>query len=238
VSAPTIDERPTRVDFADRSLRRRRRIRALLIVLAVLIVGAAVWAVFFSSFLAVKSVRVVGVEGVPAEQVLAAAAVPLGMPLARLDSTQAQAGILDLPWVSGVEVRRGWPNEVVLAVTARVPIAVLAGSASEVDASGITFDAVVAPATALPSVSAKGVGLEAAMGVLAALPPDISARLVSMSATTRDDVTLTLKSGALVRWGSAEQPEFKAEVLRALMRHKREVYDVTAPELPTTFKGN
>ena len=74
------------------------------------------------------------------------------------------------------------------------------------------------------------------MAVLAALPADISARLVSISATTRDDVALTLRSGALVRWGSAQQPEFKAEVLRALLRHKRAVYDVSAPELPTTFR--
>ena len=128
MSAPTLEERQARVDFADRPSRRRRRIRALAIVLAVLTVAGVVWLVFFSSLLAVNRVRVVGVEGVPADQVVAAAAVPIGIALARLDTARAQAGILTLPWVASVDVRRGWPNEVVLAVTARVPIAVLAGS--------------------------------------------------------------------------------------------------------------
>jgi cell division protein FtsQ len=74
------------------------------------------------------------------------------------------------------------------------------------------------------------------MGVLAALPPDLAARVVSVGASTRDDVTLTLRSGALVRWGSVDQADFKAEVLRALLRQKRLMYDVSAPELATTFR--
>ncbi len=238
MSAPTIDDRRVRVDLGDRSLHRRRRIRALVLVLAGLLLAGVVWAVFFSSLLAVKSVRVVGAEGVQADQVIAAAQVSVGTPLVRLDTAQAQAGVLALPWVSGVEVRRGWPNEVVLAVTTRVPIAALAGSNQVVDAAGATFDVLGVPPASLPSVSAKGVGLETAMAVLAALPADLAARVVSVTASTRDDVGLVLRSGAQVRWGSSEQAEFKAEVLRALLRNKREVYDVTAPELPTTFKGS
>ena len=51
-----------------------------------------------------------------------------------------------------------------------------------------------------------------------------------------DDVDLHLKSGVLVHWGSAEQAAAKTEVLLALLRHKADVYDVSAPELPTTFR--
>ena len=81
-------------------------------------------------------------------------------------------------------------------------------------------------------------GLETAMAVLSALPPDLAGRVATVSATTRDDADLVFKSGTTVHWGSAEQAEFKAEVLRALMRHKRDVYDVSAPELPTTFTAS
>jgi cell division protein FtsQ len=35
-------------------------------------------------------------------------------------------------------------------------------------------------------------------------------------------------------WGSAEASERKAEVLTALMRLRAKVYDVSAPEAPTT----
>ena len=57
------------------------------------------------------------------------------------------------------------------------------------------------------------------------------------AATGHDDIELTLRSGDRVRWGSADQPEVKAQVLRALMNRKADVYDVAAPELPTTFRA-
>ena len=236
MSAPTITERPVRVDFTDRSQRRRRRLRMLLATVGLLLVACAVWAVFFSSLLAASSVRVVGVDGVAADQVAATAAVPLGVPLARIDTAQSQAAVVALPWVESVEVRRGWPDEVVIAVVARQPIAVLAKSGTAVDASGVAFEPLGTLPASLPTVTASGVGIQTAMGVLASLPPDLAGRVVSLAATTRDDVTMTLRSGALVRWGSVDQAEFKAEVLRALLRQKRLVYDVSAPELATTFR--
>ena len=236
MSAPTITERPVRVDFTDRSQRRRRRLRMLLATVGLLLVAGAVWAVFFSSLLAASSVRVVGVDGVAADQVAATAAVPLGVPLARIDTAQSQAAVVALPWVESVEVRRGWPDEVVIAVVARQPIAVLAKSGTAVDASGVAFEPLGTLPASLPTVTASGVGIQTAMGVLASPPPDLAGRVVSLAGTTRDDVTMTLRSGALVRWGSVDQAEFKAEVLRALLRQKRLVYDVSAPELATTFR--
>jgi cell division protein FtsQ len=234
VSAPTLDQPTVRIDFGDRGRRRSRRLRILGILLAALALAGGVWLVWFSSMLSVTSVRVVGVEGPAAEAVLAAAAVPLNVPLARVDATGAQAAVLGLTWVADAEVRRGWPHEVVLAVVPRTPIAVLTAGRA-VDADGVAFDATVKP-TGLPTVRADGVGLTAAMAVLAALPADLATKVVSLSATTRDDVDLRFRSGATVHWGSAERPDLKAAVLRALLRRKAEVYDVSAPELPTTYK--
>jgi cell division protein FtsQ len=236
MSAPTL-ERPAVVDFSDPRPRRRRRLRFLAIVLTVLLAGAAVYAVWFSSLLAAQQVRVVGADGARADAALAAAAVPTGVPLVRIDTGSAQARVLALDWVAAAEVRRGWPSEVVIAVTPRVPIAVLAGARSAVDAQGVVFSVAGAMPKDLPKVAAKDVALTESMAVLAALPRDLARRVVSLSATTRDDVTLTLRSGDLVRWGSAEQPAVKAEVLRALMNRKADLYDVSAPELPTTFRS-
>lgn len=218
---------------------RRRWLRAGLVVLGALLVAVAVWAVWFSSLLAASSVRVLGVEGARAEAALAAAAVPVGMPLARIDTAPAERAVLALPWVLDAEVRRGWPSEIVLAVTPRVPIAVIVDGSgrSGVDAEGVVFPVAGAMPKGLPTVTADGVGLTAAMAALATLPPDLSRKVVSVAATTRDDIELTLRSGDVVRWGSADQPELKAEVLRALMERKADVYDVAAPEVPTTFRA-
>lgn len=249
MSAPTVDreEAPVVVDLGVGAPRRRRRRRILVIVLAVLLVGAVVWAVWFSSLLSVRTVRAVGVDGPRAEAVLAVASVPTGIPLARLDAARAEQAVLALDWIADAEVRRGWPSEVVVAVTPRVPVAVLEGSSTTtatgaptarrgVDAEGVVFEVTAADAKGLPRVDAEGAALTETMAVLATLPPDIARKVVSAAATTRDDVDLTLRSGDIVRWGSADQAAFKAEVLRALLNRKAEVYDVSAPELPTTFR--
>lgn len=240
MSAPTIEEAAVRVDFGDRSARRRSRLRIVLAIVGLAVIGAAVWAVWFSSLLAVQTVRVVGAQGAQADAVIAAASVPLGVPLARVDAAAANVRVLALPWVASVEVRRGWPHDVVIAVAPRVPLAMVVtpNGRRAVDAEGVPFTPVGVPVGNLPTVKGEGVGLETAMAVLSALPPDLAGRVATVSATTRDDADLVFKSGTTVHWGSAEQAEFKAEVLRALMRHKRDVYDVSAPELPTTFTAS
>ena len=230
---------PTPAPVLDSRRPRRRWLRVALVVLTALVIAAAIWVVWFSSLLAAAQVRVIGVEGARVDAVLAAAAVPVGMPLARIDTVPAERAVLALPWVLDAEVRRGWPGEIVVAVTPRVPIAVMVDGAgrSGVDAEGAVFPAAGALPKGLPTVTADGVGLTASMAVLATLPPYLARKVVSVAATTRDDVELTLRSGDVVRWGSADQPELKAEVLRALMERKADVYDVAAPEVPTTFRS-
>ncbi|GDX31371.1 hypothetical protein LBMAG15_03050 [Actinomycetes bacterium] len=212
----------------------RRRLRGLILILLALLATAVIWLVWFSSVFAVRDVRVIGVTGSPAASVLASAAVPLGVPLAQLDADGATAAIMALPWVGAVEVRRGWPNEVILAVESRVAIATQKGTGRGVDAGGVAFDAPVQLASNLPIIEADGVGLVAAVTVWQGLPPGLLSKVVGVSASTRDDVVLELKSGSKVRWGSAEQGERKAQVLAALLQRRAEVYDVSAPELPTT----
>lgn len=238
MSAPTLDEPRAAVDFSDSMPRRRRILRAVAIVLTVLAVGVGVWLVWFSSVFAVTAVRVVGVTGKQEASVFAAAAIPTGVPLARIDADGAQTAVLAVPWVASAEIRRGWPNEVVIAVSPRTPIAVDAASRRGVDATGAVFDTAEPMPRTMPTVKASGIGLATAMTVLSGLPADLAGRVESLSATTRDDVDLVLRNSATVHWGSAEQAEFKATVLRALLKRKKDVYDVTAPELPTTFNAN
>lgn len=229
MSTPTIsNETPVR------TIKSRRRWRGLTVIAVAIAVSATIWLVWFSSVFAVREVRVVGVTGSPAAAVIASAAVPVGVPLAQLDADGAAARIMALPWVASVEVRRGWPSDVVLAIEPRVAIAMQARTGRAVDASGVAFDPPVPLPKGLPAIDADGVGLVAAVAVWASLPPDLVGRVIGVFASTRDDVELVLKSGAKVRWGSVEQSELKAQVLAALLQRRAEVYDVSAPSLPTT----
>ncbi|MFA7323704.1 MAG: FtsQ-type POTRA domain-containing protein [Candidatus Nanopelagicales bacterium] len=220
---------------ARRAQEPRRRLRMLAVVFVVVAAIAVGWMVWFSSLLTADAVSVVGVQGASATQVEDAAQVPLGVPLAQLDAQAIEDRLAPITWIDQVEVRRGWPHDVVIAVTPRTPIA-LAPDGSGVDASGVVFTPIAPVANPLPSVKGTGVGLVAAMGVLTSLPADLRQKVDLLSATTRDNVELRLKSGARVRWGSVEQAELKAQVIRALLRRKAKIYDVSAPELPTTFK--
>lgn len=230
--------RPRPVDLAGPSGRRRRQLRWLIAAACVLVAGLVVWLVWFSSVLSVREVRVVGAEGPRAAEILAAAAVPKGVPLARVDTAAAQARVGALAWVRSVEVRRGWPAEAVIAVEVREPVAVLASDprGTGIDAEGVVFQAEGQMPKGLPRITADGPALRQAMRVLTSLPEDLARRVVAVAATTRDDIDLTLRSGDLVRWGSADDVETKATVLRALLGRKADLYDVSAPELPTTFR--
>ena len=219
---------------AIRPARRRRRIpRKAWVALGLVIAGVVAWIVLASSALAVKSVTVLGTSGKGADAVAAAAQVPIGVPLARLDTALVASRVHALPWVDDVEVRRGYPSEAVIAVTERIPIA-RTTDGQGVDAEGIVFTPIAAGLKGLPQIEATGVGVEAAAKVVAALPTDLRARLARLTATTRDDVELVLKSGATVVWGNADRSELKASVLTALLGRHAKRYDVSAPELPTT----
>ena len=87
----------------------------------------------------------------------------------------------------------------------------------------------------VPVVRATGDGLAAAIAVASELPEDIQRRVVEVEASTRNDVTLILKNGAEVMWGSAEEGPFKAEVLAVLLKEvDARYYDVSAPGVPAT----
>jgi cell division protein FtsQ len=217
---------------------RKRIVTLIALALVLLLAGGAIFAVWFSTLLDVERVRVIGAGR--EQEVLASAAIDIGVPIARVDTVSAQQRVSEIPWVKTADVRRGWPSEIVIAVTERVPVArkMSNGGAQGVDTDGVVFT----PQGDLPEdlvvVTADGPALVASIEVLQALPPEIKGRVTRVAASTRDDVRLHLKSGSIVRWGSAQEPEFKSQVLLALLPRRARVYDVSAPQLPTTLDEN
>lgn len=231
---PLVEDSVVDLD-ARRIVTPKKRRRTLITVFIFIVVLAAGWAVWFSSLLTTQSVSVIGVEGAPAQQIHDAAQVPLGVPLAQLDTQAIADQLTNIAWLESADVRRGWPHDVVIAVVPRTALAVT-GSGLGVDAHGVEFAPTTALPSNLPTVTGDGIGLVTAMGVLNSLPDDLRPKVAKLTATTRDNVELTMKSGAMVKWGSVEQAELKSQVTRALLKRKAKIYDVSAPELPTTFK--
>ncbi len=243
-SGPALD--PTTVRSRRRFARRqwaRRWLAWRYLVAAVLLlalVAGGIWLVFFSSVLAVQGVQVRGARSLSAAEVRDAAGVPPGAPLARVDLGTIESRVESMAMVRSAEVTREWPDQVLIRVEERVAVAVvdIGGRVRGMDAEGVVFRDYARPPAGLPRVQTtadtRSDALQEAAQVIGALPGDLSARVDHVEVQTVDQISLVLRDGRTVMWGSAEQSEEKASVLAALLRHPAERYDVSVPGNPTT----
>ena len=239
VDASTIR---TRKRFARRQWARRwlawRRVVTLLLLVG-LVVGT-IWLVYFSDLLAVKSVEVDGARTLATEEVREVAAVPTGQPLARVDLDAIRARVEALAVVRDADVTRTWPDRVHIDVEERVAIAVvdIAGRTRGMDSQGVVFRDYPKPPPDLPQVhttsDTRSDALREAALVVESLPSEITRRVDHVEVATIDQISLALRDGKTVVWGSAEESDAKAEVLTGLLRQQARTYDVSVPGQPTT----
>jgi len=166
-----------------------------------------------------------------------------GVPLPRLDTIGLRSAVLDVPGVREARVTRSWPHGLAIALVAREPVAAVpdGDGVQLLDVEGVAVGRGAKAPKGLPLVDVP-IGdartLAAVLGVLEALPPELAADVRSVAAQTRDTVTMELRDGARVDWGSADETQLKAAVLQALRSAKesREAgwFDVSAPTLPVT----
>jgi cell division protein FtsQ len=232
-----------------RSRFNRRRLVTRLVALRVFIAAVVVlcvvgffgWVVFFSPWLAADKVAVAGATTIPVQEVEAAAGVPVGTPLVRVDLARIKASVARLPAVRTVAVRRSWPHTIAIAITERKPVASLyrQGEWQQVDAHGVVFRQSASRPKAIPVIavnqSAEGNLLPEAARVAASLPAELASQTRRITAATMDSITVRLKNSDVVMWGSAAESYRKVEVLRALMvQGKATRYDVSVPGQPAT----
>ncbi len=216
-------------------------------VLALLLVGAsiagAVWLFLFSSVLAVADVEVTGARTLDSAQVRDVAAVPDGEPLARVDLDAVRARVEALAVVRSAEVTRQWPDRVLVAIEERVAVAVveIGGRTRGMDAQGVVFRDYAKAPPGLPEVRTSPEtprdALAEAAQVVEALPETLTRRVAHVEAVTVDQISLVLRDGRTVVWGSAEESDEKAKVLGPLLGVDAKTYDVSVPGQPTTSKG-
>ena len=220
--------------------RRRRGWRAAFFALAALgVLGAAVWVLFGSPLLVVRSVTVSGTHLVPRSKVLAVSGVVPGTPLIRVNTARAAARIEQITQVSSVQVTRSWPNRLVIVVQERTPVLVLpayGGGFDVADAHGVVLQRVTRRPAGLPlypTVAPEGAlrgdpDLTAATAVLGELPAQLRHSVKSITAPHPDQVTLRLVGGVTVLWGDTSRTGIKARELAVLMRSHVRYYDVSA----------
>jgi cell division protein FtsQ len=232
----------SRKRFTRRQWRRRwlawRYVVASILLLA--LVAGSIWLVYFSTVLTVKRVEVEGETSLTRGQILAQADVPQGEQLARLDIDAIANRLRSVAAIRTVDVSRKWPDAVRIIVEERVAVAVIdiGGRLRGLDADGVVFNEYAKAPPGLPRVSSTTQttpeALKEAATVIAALPPQLRRLVDHVEVLTVDQITLVLRDGRTVVWGSSDDSKQKAEVLLALLKQPASIYDVSVPSQPTT----
>lgn len=224
--------------------RRRRLAAALVTVLLLFCVGLVVRVLLYDAHLFdVQEVQVEGVATVAPADVLTAAAVPTGAPLASIDTAAVAQRVAALPAVATAVITRSWPHTVTVTVVERVPVAVATTPAGVqlVDGGGVVYPGAAPPG--LPRLTFGAVGPDdpstfSALSALATLPSAVRTQVLTVDATVAGanvpgQVTFGLTGGRRIVWGTDDRAADKAAVLVPLLTQPGHVYDVTSPDLPT-----
>ncbi|MEW1974386.1 MULTISPECIES: FtsQ-type POTRA domain-containing protein [Microbacterium] len=223
--------------FTRRS-RRRRLIWLCALGALVLLIGGSV-AAAYSPLFAVEKITVAGASTLNAAAVEAALGDQLGTPLALVSESDVKAALIAFPLIETYALEARPPHDLVVRIVERTPIGVIESGAgfTLVDAAGVALSTTEDRPDGQPVIAVDG-GIESdafeSVGlVVRSLPADVRAVVTDVSATTLDDVTLTLASGLVVVWGSAEDSAYKARVLASTMVANpaaREI-DVSSPDV-------
>ncbi|MFE0043598.1 cell division protein FtsQ/DivIB [Streptomyces albireticuli] len=230
-------------------LRVPRRRLLLWTAAAVLLGGAAGWALYGSSWLRARHVDVSGVRVLTPEEVRKAAEVPLGEPLASVDTDAIAERLRErLPRIDTVSVERSWPRGIALEVVERQPRAIVekAGKFIEIDGDGVRFATVDRAPKGVPRLTVEAADSPSlrrfgpprlereGVRVAESLPADVRADTRAIRVRSYDSITLELTGGRTVVWGSGERGDAKARTLTALMKAARGArhFDVSAPSAP------
>jgi cell division protein FtsQ len=220
---------------------RRRRIAWLtgLGVLAAL-VGMSIAAVY-SPLLALREIRVDGTSSLDPAQIVDAIDGQLDTPLALLDEERLREELSAFTLIRSYSTEILPPGTLIVHIVERTPIGVRVNGASFdiVDPAGVVLGTVPQRPEGLPLIQLGEADADSAAGrsiaeVLLAMPASLRVQIDAITATTRDNVTLTLVgSTQRVEWGSAADSEHKARVLAALLAIHGGAgagsYDVSAP---------
>ena len=245
---PEQDRPPRRVRRLrrrTRSRRFRRWRRAFFALILAAVVAAGAWALFFSSWLMVRSVVVTGNRLVSRTEILAKAGVATGTPLIRVNTGRVAARVGGITQVAGVSVARSWPDRLVITVRERAPamaVTLSGGGYDLVDVHGVLVRQVATRPAGLPLFSAPAdvssprgnPDIAAAAAVLAELPASLRGSVRSVTAPSPAQVTLHLAHGVTVLWGSTAQAAVKAEELNAVLHTHASYYDVSEPGTVTS----
>ena len=234
-AGPRLEARAEAARSARRGRYLHRTANALVLLLPL---AALAWVLLASSWLGVDRVQVTGLNRLQAAAVVEAAAVPVGAPLARVDTAAVERRVARLAPVADVAVRRTWPGTLTVDVTERTPVAgvLQEGRFTLLDAAAIPFAAEAALPKGAVRLQVHEPGPQdpstrAALEVYAALPDALRDRVRILHAKSASAVTLRIEDGRQIVWGRPGDTDLKAAAALALLTKPGTSYDVSSGDV-------
>lgn len=228
--------------------RQRRRRRWVIGVLAAVTLLVGAWYLTRTALLDVDRIVVTGSAHTSNEDLIATSGLRPGDQLLDVDAGAIGDRLRELPWVDDVTVTREWRGDVAIAVTERVPVAVISdpqGQPMLVDATGRVIAAAGAPDPALVAVDGLTAGApgeqvadaDGPLAVVTAITPGLRTRIETLVVRPDGQIELAVRPSGVVRFCGADRI---AEKIRALQTVFAQVddrglatLDVCVPEQPT-----
>ncbi|WP_106813705.1 FtsQ-type POTRA domain-containing protein [Microbacterium timonense] len=220
---------------------RRRRAVWLGVAASLLLLALGSVAAAYSPLFGVEKISVVGTQQLSADEIADALSGQLGTPLPLVDESAVKAQLVAFPLIETYALEARPPHDLVVRIVERTPIGLVQTRAGYtlVDAAGVALSTTATPSAGSPLLTITG-GVDsdaftAAGQVMRSLPAEIRAQVTAVTATTPDDVTLTLGgTNTQVVWGSAERSAQKAVSLQKMMINRPPAdvttYDVSSPD--------
>ena len=226
---PRFEERRRRWERRDR-LRRVRWFKLAGIVVAFFVL---IFAVLASPLVAIRSVTFEGTVDTAKDTLSAARKSLKGASLFTLNTSSARRKLLADPWVADVRITTHFPSSAVVEVSERVPVIWYVGDDSKVrvvDAHGfviavldgwpIKYLQVVGTGPSLAAGQAASDAYRAAAQLVTALPDEIRPNVASLQLSPGGELSFTMKSGTVVRFGEPTDLQNKLVAVVVLLRRQ------------------
>jgi len=211
------------------------------------VAAAGSFALTYSPLFRAGTIRVEGAGSIGQQRLRSISGVVAGVNVYHLDAAAAERRLEADPRVESATVIRRLPSTVVIEVTERVPVALVAdglGGFDRIGADGVSTGA-AAKGSSLPVLewtggrtSRRGEVLLAA-SVAAAMSPELRGLVRKIFTSTGGSVRLVLRSGVVVSYGPATDATAKGQAVEAVLRWARgrsramTAIDVDVPGAPT-----
>ena len=231
------DDRPDHT-FEERRRKQERRERLQRVKwlkLAGVLVGAIVvlMAILASPLFAIRSVTLEGNVYTSTEVVDQVRDLLKGASVFTVDTGKARTLLLDDPWVSDVRITTHFPSKALVEIAERVPVVWYVGTDQKVrvvDARGRVIVVLDGWPTKYLQVEGVGPSLDAgavaddayraAAQLVLALPDEIRPKVASLALSPGGELSMTLKSGTVVRFGQPADLQNKLVLVVVLLRRQ------------------